>query len=306
MNADLASARPRLGRVAVVFLLTLTAALWGVTFVAGKVAGNEAGPLTVALWRFILAAAVLTPMAAWSPQGLGTSTLGPKGWLMVAVSSLTGLALYNFFFIKGLGLTTAGRASAIVAASPALIYLGAVLFLRERLTAIRLLGLACSTLGAIWVVTWGRPASLLEGDYGAGEALIACCVVVWAVYSLIGKSLTARVSALAANAWTCLGAVVMLLPMVAAAGEPLGAFMSFSPAVWLSVAFLGVGGTAVGFTCFYLGINVLGPHRAASYINLVPVFGVLAGWRLLGEIPDKSLTIGLAMILAGISLVQRR
>ncbi|MDR2302203.1 MAG: DMT family transporter, partial [Deltaproteobacteria bacterium] len=60
-----------------------------------------------------------------------------------------------------------------------------------------------------------------------------------------------------------------------------------------------------GFTFFYQGIVILGPHRAAAFINLVPLFGIVYGWLLLGETPGLSLFLGLAMILLGIRLVQK-
>ncbi|MDR1546502.1 MAG: DMT family transporter [Deltaproteobacteria bacterium] len=296
----------RLSPFAVRLLLTLTAAVWAVTFVAGKVAGREATPFAAALWRFALAAAVLTPLAARSPQGLGASTLGPRGWLTVAASSLTGLALYNWFFLKGLALVPVGRGSAVVAATPTFIYLGSVLVFGEKLTFGRCLGLAAAALGTMWAVTMGRPWTAFTGGFGRGDALMLGCMASWVVYSLLGRPLTNRLSALAANAWTALGAVVLLLPMAALSGEPLGQFLDYGPLTWASIAFLGLGGTVLGFTCFYLAIDVLGPHMAGVYLNLVPVFGLLAGWLLQDEKPDASLAVGLALILFGVRLVQRR
>jgi drug/metabolite transporter (DMT)-like permease len=131
------------------------------------------------------------------------------------------------------------------------------------------------------------------------------CPLSWTVYSLLAKQVLKRNSPLAANAWSVTAAVIMLLALVPATGHKLTEASGYGALTWACVTFLGLGGTALGFTFFYKGIAMIGPHKAAAYINLVPIFGIICGWLLLGEKPGLSLFVGLAMILAGIRLVQK-
>jgi drug/metabolite transporter (DMT)-like permease len=284
-------------------LLILCAAVWGLTFTAGKVAGQQATPLNATMWRFIIAAFILVPMAFKS--SLAAKKLSPADWLGLFVSGLTGLVLYNFFFIRGLSMISASRGSVIVCGSPALIYLGSVIFFREKLTFLRCLGVALSLLGTAWVVTSGHLEAIFAGGLGTGDLIMLGCPLSWTAYSLLAKIILGRVDPLSANAWSVLAAVLLLTILVPATGESFGQAADYSLSVWLALAFLGLGGTALGFTLFYIGISTIGPHRAAAYINLVPVFGVLAGWLLLNERPDLSLLTGLALILLGLRLVQK-
>jgi drug/metabolite transporter (DMT)-like permease len=222
----------------------------------------------------------------------------------MSLAGLTGLVLYNYFFIKGLALVPAVRASVIVCCSPALIYLFSAPLFRERLTLVRCLGVALSLAGTAWVATNGRPLDAFSGSLGRGDMLMLACPLSWTAYSLISKAVVANVAPLPANALSAAAAVAILAFLVPASGEspsPAG----FGAATWAALAFLGLGGTALGFTLYYLGIKELGAHRAAAYINLVPVFGVLASWLMLGERPQAPVLAGLALILLGIRLVQR-
>jgi drug/metabolite transporter (DMT)-like permease len=58
------------------------------------------------------------------------------------------------------------------------------------------------------------------------------------------------------------------------------------------LVFLGVLGTAVAFVWDYEGLRQLGAARTVVFNNLVPVFGVLLGWLILGEPLSASLLAG--------------
>ncbi|MDR1166902.1 MAG: DMT family transporter [Deltaproteobacteria bacterium] len=293
------------GQLAIAALLTLTAMIWGGTFAAGKLAAREAAPLAAAFWRFVLAALILVPQLRLTQKSLAPKAYRPSTWGLLFLSGLTGLALYNFFFVKGLALTGAGRGAVIVTINPVFIYLGSALFFREKITLARLAGVSLALLGTLIVVSAGDPGALLDGRFNLGDLFMLGCVASWSAYSLIGKLLMGRLTPLAANAWSTLFAIAALLPPLLASGELSEAWNGYSAATWLSLAFLGIFGSALGFTFFFKGILVLGPHKAAIFISLVPFFGVLAGAWIHGEALEASTFVGLAFSLMGIAIVQK-
>jgi drug/metabolite transporter (DMT)-like permease len=132
--------------------------------------------------------------------------------------------------------------------------------------------------------------------------LIAGCALCWAAYSLLGKLVLKRLSPLMATTWATFFGLAFLGP---AALIEEGPSFSYSPAGWAGLAFLGLLGTALGFTLYYQGILRLGAARAAVFINLVPVFGLLSGWLILDERLGWYLAAGLALVLSGIHLIQK-
>ena len=285
-------------------LLVITMAAWGGTFVAGRIVAMNCGPMTGAFWRFVLAALVLIPLTLKKEGRLLPQGLVPSDWLILALLGMSGMFGYNFFFIKGLALTEAGRASVIVAINPSITYLGLVLFFKEKITGFGILGFSCALLGAAVAITHGQVWDLFSGQVGAGELLIVGCTLCWASYSLLGKMVLEHLSPLMSTTWACIFGVLLLAPGAWLESGPW-TFLSFNRATWLSLAFLGAFGTALGFTLYYIGIVQLGTRRAAIFINLVPMFGILSGWLLLGEKLDWSLAAGLLLVLSGIRLIQR-
>jgi drug/metabolite transporter (DMT)-like permease len=277
---------------------------WGATFVAGKAASEGAGPFSVSFFRFILSLMVLIPQLILS-EGLNIRKTPLSAWILLILSGATGLVLYNFFFITGLSMTEAGRASVIVTINPVFIYLGSVLFFKEKLSLVRILGMFLALFGVTIVISSGNPLNLFKGEFNIGDVILLGCVVSWTAYSLLGKLVVGKVSPLAANTWSTVFASILLIPLLLASGEPPLGFLSFNFKTWASIAFLGVFGTALGFTFFYRGILSLGPHKAGAYITLVPFFGILSGALILGEAVSASVIVGLFVSLFGLTLIQK-
>jgi drug/metabolite transporter (DMT)-like permease len=74
---------------------------------------------------------------------------------------------------------------------------------------------------------------------------------------------------------------------------------------WLSIVYLGIFGTCLGFVWYYEGIKQIGPAKSAVFINFVPISAVIMSFFLLGETVDASLLIGAALVLSGIYLTNR-
>jgi drug/metabolite transporter (DMT)-like permease len=165
--------------------------IFGGTFAAGKTASLGAGPFSASFFRFLLSLVVLLPMLIFS-EGLNLRRIPLSVWILLILSGLSGLVMYNFFFITGLSLTDAGRASVIVTINPVFIYLGSVLFFKEKLSLVRVLGMFLAVSGMLLVVSSGNPLNLLKGDFNKGDLILLGCVVSWTAYSLMGKLLMGR------------------------------------------------------------------------------------------------------------------
>ena len=272
------------------------AAIWGGTFVAGRIAAAEMAATTAALWRYVFASGVLLAAAFALERGLPRLT--GRQWLGVTLLGATGVAAYNLFFMWGLKSVPAGRAALIVALNPAATLAGAALFFGDRLDARKLAGIAVALLGAAIVIGRGDPLALVAGGLGTGELTILGCVASWAAFTLIAKRLMAGLSPLAITVYASLTGTLMLAAATLDDGAPLVPGASL-PA-WAALAFLGAFGTAVAFVWYNDGVHRLGTARAPVFINLVPVFAVALGALLLGERVDASMLAGGALVLAGV------
>ncbi len=281
------------------FTLVLTMFFWGGTFIAGRALASTVTPANASFLRFAIASIALLFLTIIID---GKLTIPPKKmWLPLLLLGLTGVFSYNVLFFSGLHHIEAGRASLIIALNPLVITLGATLFFKEPLNAKQAMGIILSFTGAIFVITNGHPAAVLTSEFGRGEMAMIGCVLSWSAYSLIGRTVLSSLSPLAAVFYSSLiGTILLLLP--ALNDNILGTITSIGSIDWLSLCYLGVCGTALGFSLYYQAIKKIGATRSSVFINLVPFFSILLSWLILGESIKFIVIVGGLILLAGVSI----
>ncbi|WP_158228860.1 DMT family transporter [Chitinimonas sp. BJB300] len=276
------------------FKLLVSMAIWGGTFIVGRILAQALPPLSVAFWRFVVATLCLFFLLWRSPASVQMPDRNQ--WLWALALGLSGVFAYNVFFFFGLARIPASRAALLVALNPIMVALVGALLLRQALGARRWIGVVCSLLGAVTVISHGDFASLWREGIGQGELLILGCCISWVVYTLIGRNAMQHFSSLQATAWAALIGCVLLGLTAALRGE-LSSPLLLSPAEWGGVFYLGALGTAAAFVWYSDGIKVLGAAKTIVFTNLVPVFAVLSSIVLLGE------SLSLATFLGGLGVV---
>jgi drug/metabolite transporter (DMT)-like permease len=277
------------------------AALWGGTFIAGRIAAPELPHFTISALRFWVAFAILAPLLLVVEKRIPRLSVRDLGF--TALLALFGLVIYNLLFLGALELIPAGRTALVVALNPILTAMTMAIVFGERLQQHRWLGILLA-LSGVWIVLSKGDPSLLLQRVGRGEWLMlggACC---WAIYTVVGRYALngeAAASPLALTTVTTLWGALMLT-----AGMPLEwdgwRVHDISFAAWASIVYLGAGGTALAFVWYAEGLQQLGAARTAVFNNLVPVFGVLFGTLLLGEPLLISMLIGGAVAITGVTL----
>lgn len=276
------------------FKLLTVAFFWGGTWVAGRIAVAEISPLAVASWRFLLAAlvlgAVLVAHEGW-PRWSG------REWLAVVALGASGIFLYNLCFLYGLRLIEAGRGALVVALTPATIALADWLFFGAAMSWQRGVGVLVAMLGCLVVVTHGELD--VFRSVGLGEVLILGCVLFWTAYTFIGRRVNRTLSPLAATFGAALTGWAMLT-LAALADGSLFRLDALSLGGGLSIAFLGVLGTALAFTWYAEAVHQIGATRAGMFINLVPVFAVILGALILHERLPAATYAGGGLVILGV------
>ena len=284
--------------------LALVAVAWGGTFIAGRSLAGVA-PMFSACLRFVLASAALSLFLLISGKGFRRVTA--RQALVVTLLGFCGIFSYSFFFFSGLQHIHASRAALIVALNPAVMTLIAYLFYRERVTALKVLGIALCFCGVALVVGGGDPQGTPGGRTWLGEALIGGCVLSWSAYSVFCKSVVRQLGPLHTVTYSIYAGTIMLLAYAAATGVlDMDAVGRFSTAEMASLLYLGVIGSAVAYIWYYDGIQQIGVARASVFIALNPLAAVLFGAALLGEQMTLATLIGGLLIISGIVLENRQ
>jgi drug/metabolite transporter (DMT)-like permease len=285
---------PRLGAlIAVVF--------WGLSFVATKTALAEVSPVSVIAVRFVIGTATLLLLLAIRRQPLLPDRASIP-WLLVM--GFFGVFVHQMLQAYGLTMTSAVHTGWLIGLIPIWSALFAALVLHERFGPIKLLGLLIGCCGALVVVTRGRiDSGLLLLPSTRGDLLILASTVNWALYSVLGHGTIKRLGAARATAGAMSAGTLMLLPIF---------FMHrgwqelprLSTNGWLSILFLAVGCSALGYLFWYNALRKVEASRVAALLYLEPLVTLVAAVLLLGEPVAAATIAGGILVLAGVVVVQ--
>ncbi len=282
--------------------LTVLAVVWGNAFVAIRHAVQFMTPVELAAARF-LPVVILLGGFLLATDRAGTWQLLREEWPKVLFMALAGVTTYHLALNTGETRVPAGTASLIIALSPAVSAVLSALFLRERITPLKIFGLVVSFAGLVIVVAFGEGVQFDPQDlvYYVLVLLAAC---VWGSYGVVGQVVMRRhpQARVMATTLTLAG-----LPLVALA--PLDFWprtLTWPASVWWSVAFLSLLCTVFAYIIWLNGIRYLGAARVQAFNYLVPFFAVLSGVVLLGERITWGQVLGGALIVAGVVAINRR
>lgn len=290
--------------------LLILAALWGASFLFIRVGVTDFGvaPL-MALRVGIGAAFLLVVLVAQRPLRQSATLLRTHAWPLLVVGIFNSAAPFCLFAYAELTLS-AGVTSVINATTPLWGGLIGFLWLRDRLSALRTLGLVIGFLGVLMLV-WDQIAAPNgaagssangAGSGALGTALAAAAALgATALYGIAAnctKRYLTGVDAPTVAAGTMTGATIVLLPLAVIywPSAPI------SLHAWGAVLALGIACTGVAYMLFFHLIAVAGPTRAITVTFVIPVFGILWGALFLGESVSPGMLEGCAVILAGTAL----
>jgi len=268
------------------------AALWGASFLFMRLGAAEFGPVALAAVRVIGATLFLLPLLALRGQAGALR----RHWRPIALVGLTNSALPFLLYSYAALSISAGLSSIFNAATPLFGAVIAWLWLKDRLTAPRIAGLAIGFAGVLWLA-WDK-ASFKPG--GSGWAIVAClgATLCYGLSASFTKKHLAGVAPLAVATGSQLAASVAL------AGPALWWWPSVTPSAtaWTATALLALLCTGVAYVLFFRLIAHVGAANAISVTFLIPVFAVAWGWLFLAEQPTVAMAVGCAVILLGTGL----
>jgi drug/metabolite transporter (DMT)-like permease len=277
-------------------MLLALAAIWGASFMFIKVADRELDPATLVAGRIGLAALTL---AAIVPAALGGRRAAAEvraNWHWLVVVGVLNTAAPFWLLSWGETRIDSGLAAIIQAAVPIFVAVLAFWFFpAERVTGVRLLGLAIGFVGV----------AILVSAQPGGQVLGALAVVGMAFCYAVGGLLTSRFlrevePLVIALGTTTAAALVVLGPGIARAPDSMPGWKTIASVVTLAVV-----GTALAYLLFFALIAGAGAGRASLVTYLVPPFALAYGAGLLDESVGVTAIGGLALILGGVALSAR-
>ncbi|MEW9701470.1 DMT family transporter [Paenibacillus sp. SI8] len=269
-------------------LVVLTTLIMGIAFPVGKMGLAYAPPFFLMGIRFVLAGGLLAIIVVKKARPRGA-----KMWLQAAVIGLfqsagvMGCAYYSMRWI------TSGESSIITCTNPLLVIVLGKLLTGAVYRGSQWWGVAVGFVGV--VITFG-----LHMDINPGTFISFAGALCFATATLLIKrwGQAFDMTVLAAYQMLAGGSALLILSLLTERPTFMITSASITVVLWLAIVC-----SIVQFSVWFYLLRNGDPAKTSSFLFLVPLFGVLSSWLLLGEKVEWYVGLGGAFICAGIFLV---
>lgn len=269
----------------------------GSSVVAGKVLIQTMPIFLASELRFLVASLILVPLLIFKE---GIPSLSKKEIVILFFQSLTGVFLFSILMLYGLRFATATEAGIVTSTLPAMVALLAYFIIKEKLTKNKVIGILTAVLGVI-ILNVSRSIHMMwDGHLEIlGTLLILGAVMGEALFIILGKSISKKVSPLAITTGISVMGVLLFLPM--AIYDLIHANYSFSSGYdWLLILYFGVVVTVLAFLLMYQGIEIVPATTVGILTSVLPLSTVILSFLFLNEPIHYYHLIGLCFIFIAI------
>jgi drug/metabolite transporter (DMT)-like permease len=293
-----AAARPPAWKTLLAFAIIYF--VWGSTFLAIRVGVREVPPFLLAGMRFLVAGLFLY---GWM-LAHGERSPALRQWASASLLAILIFVLDYGLLFWAEQRVPSGIAAVMMATIPVFMALSEIVFLRTQRLTVRLTLALLIGIAGVAVLT---SASLNLGGAPidpAGALALLIAAISWSISSALTRKLPLPSSKVMSSGAQMLAGGVFLALTAAALGE----FHNFHPStisrgVWLSLLYLIVAGSIIGFTAYVWLIHHESPTKVGTYAYVNPVVAVLVGYFLGGETLGRRTSLGTFGVLISVVVI---
>lgn len=255
-------------------------------------------PIFLLAWlRFGIAAVVMLP---WTIPPIRQRTISPGEWRALFLQSLFGNFLFSIFMLYGVSMSSATAAGVILATLPAVVAVLSWVVLRERLARRVWVAVALAVAGVVTLTLARGLAS--DAQSVLGNLLLFGCVCCEATYVVLGKRLTATLSALRISALINLIGFLLMTPF----GLWQAASFDFSApgaGTWALLVFYALAASVFATWLWLSGLRHVPANHSGVFTIAMPLASGAVGVAWLGERFTLVHMVAFAFAAAGIALI---
>jgi drug/metabolite transporter (DMT)-like permease len=274
--------------------------MFGTWPVVGKIALRSIPSVSLVAFR-VAGAAV-----AFVALGVMTRRFGRierRDWPLLIASSLVGVVLNQWLFVKGLSMTTVINATLLGTTIPIFALLVSILLRNDRASARRIVGILVAGAGIVYLV--GPQRADFSQSSRLGDLLIITNSLCYGTYIAISKDLVTRYSALTVITWIFIIGCIPAVPVGVMSFSHVSV-SAISPGVWLTVLYIILVPTVGAYYLNSWALARVPPSTVAVYIYLQPLIAFALAPMLFGEKLSWRIIAAAGLVFTGVIIVTRR
>lgn len=281
-----------------VFLVQL---LYGLNYTFAKYVMNEGyiKPFGFVLLRILGATILFWILGSFMPK----EKIDKQDYKTFFLAAVFGVVTNMLLFLGGLELTTPIHASVIMITTPIIILVFSAIFLNEKITALKIVGILLGFTGAIILSVYGK-SSRVGDNVLLGNIMVFINAISYSIYIIIIKKLTAKYHPFTFIKWLFLFGFIMVIPFGFQDVQEIQ-WQSFTPYVIFSVLFVIVGATFLTYLLNPLALKTLKASTVGTFIYLQPVIAGFFALAMGVDTINMVKLVAMLIIFAGVYLVSK-
>lgn len=282
--------------------MVLSAFFWAGAFIAGKLSVAFIPAFTLTFLRFFIATFILFFIVKYKDKS--NYKLIKKDVPIFLFTGIIGMFGYHVFFFTALKYTTAINSSLIAATNPIITTILCIIFLKDKITLKRSIGIFLSFLGVFLTITNANLSTIRNLSLNKGDLLMLVAVSLWAAYSVFSKSVIHKFSPLILTFYSFLFCTIFLIPFVIY-DRPWMFIKQVPYYSFMAVVYMSIFASVIGYLVQQMSIKQIGPSKTSIFINLVPVFSIILSVTILSESMSIVKVFTTLLIITGVYICQK-
>ena len=272
---------------------------WAFAFPFIKIGLEELNPINLTIMRLFTTCAFFLSIVVFFPKKF--SPLRKKDIIPLFLLGFLGVVIYHLGLNYGELYMSASAASLIIATIPIFTMIFATIFLREKITKKIVVGIPLSLSGIVIISLTGTSSDPFEITYISAAIAVLISALVGAGYTIGGKKLLERYSALSLTIYAFLFGCLGLLPFLSPSLITEAASLTWKG--WGAVLFLAVFPTVIGYVLWYVVLEVKTTSEISIFLYFIPVLSTIISYFLFQEPITWFFLFGGALVILGLIIV---
>lgn len=285
-----------------VLMMMVAVTVWALAFPFIKIGLSELSFINLTIMRFFIVCTIFLLILLFQKKRF--SKLQKKDIIPIFIIGFFGIMVYHLGLNYGEQFISPGAASLIIATIPIQILLLAIIFLKEKISFLKIFGIIIALAGVLVISFWGKKDAPLEIEYIFGAIAVLIAAVMGAIYTIVAKKLLDRYTGLSLTVYSILLGSIALIPMINNSFFIEVSEMSING--WFALLFLGIFSTVIGYVIWNVALRMKNASDISIYLYAIPILSTIFSYFIFKDEITIMFILGGLLVIIGLIIVNKK
>jgi drug/metabolite transporter (DMT)-like permease len=270
------------------------------THLIAKGVTHDISPPLVLFYRSAIAAFIYVLWMLFTKKKLVLHD--KKDIFIIFILGVLNIPINQFLFLESIKLTSPPNVALAYALTPGFVLVIAMLFLKEKATFLKIMGISIAIIGTV-IVLFEKGFNFSSKSF-IGDLLALTAAFAWALYTVIGKNFSMKYGATYSTALSMITGFILYIPIFIFLNIPL-AISTIIYINWLQILYLAIFSSVLAYALWYYALKKRDASKISVFNNLQPILTTILSIFFLNYHLSAYFVVGGILIIIGIYITQK-